>query len=231
MAKRKIIYSDTSKIITLDNKSNNIIYEFTNECLTDTKKVYTDKNLKYRLANISNFFFNYVNNYNVPTGYLGIIKRNVVSFDEHERLPISVKIVNRLNKKIAKIFQLMEGYNLSVPIYEYYYGDDKSNYVNDSHLVSLNICSNQDLKLIERLCSKLNAVMKFFFERRNAQLAEMQCYFGKKDDKIFIVDDFTPLSIRVFPLNITNTKFNPLRLNSDKDMNGYLEYFQTLISK
>jgi len=70
----------------------------------------------------------------------------------------------------------------------------------------------------------VNAVLKAFFERRNETVAEVICSFGKYENKIFLVDDFTPMSLKVFP-NGDNKKWsNPYKLTTSGEMRKYTDY-------
>ena len=64
------------------------------------------------------------------------------------------------------------------------------------------------------MCSKINAVLKSFFERRNLLLAEVCCIFGKNDEKIFLIGDFTPKSLKILPLDQESKWSDPYKLTT-----------------
>ena len=70
------------------------------------------------------------------------------------------------------------------------------------------------MKLIIRICSKINAVLKSFFERRNEILAEISCHFGKHEDKVLLIGDFSPASLKFFPKDDSVKWVNPYKLST-----------------
>ncbi|HOP51087.1 MAG TPA: phosphoribosylaminoimidazolesuccinocarboxamide synthase [Ignavibacteriales bacterium] len=229
MTTKKTKYSDLFKNVYYDKKNDLILYEYNDILQLDNGKEITHKNIKFKKAAINNYILNYLNSYNIPTNYVGILKRNIISFENFELLPICVKVINTVNKRIAKIFNLVEGSNLPFPIYEIYLNKDKQNIITESHILALNICNVNDAKAIVKIASKVNAVLKVFFERRNVILNEMICYFGVNDNKYFVVDDFTPISLRVTPLHQNELKFNPSKILKENYLLEYFDYFYNLI--
>ncbi len=230
MAQKVNISNSISKTILFEKKSNTVYYEYCDKLELDNNSMVTIKGAKFKLAAINNYILNYLTSYNISTNYIGIIKRNTLSFEKFELLPVCIKVINTVNKRIAKIFNLVEGTSIPFPVYEIYLVSDKNNLITESHLISLNICSVNDIKSITRIASKVNAVLKVFFERRNIVLNEMFCYFGKNEDKYFVVDDFTPLSLKVTPIHQNILKFNTSRIIKETHMNEYLEFFYNLIT-
>ncbi len=87
------------------------------------------------------------------------------------------------------------------------------------------------LKLINRICSKVNAVLKSFFERRNFCLAEVTLGFGKHEDKIFLVDDFTPRSLKIIPSDKESKKYlDPYKLDTAAEVKNYTDHLLNLMS-
>jgi len=91
-------------------------------------------------------------------------------------------------------------------------------------LIAFDVCAVEEFKMMKRICSKLNAVLKSFFERRNSILTEVSCNFGKCDDKIFIVGDFTPKSLKISSENI-----NPYDLQTTSKFKKYIDNFLGII--
>lgn len=187
------------------------------------------RNLGARFSNINSFFFEYLNAYNIPTGY----KRstaNSILLQKHSRYSFGVKLLNVVDKRSSRIFSLPEGQQLSIPIIEFHYGSLQDNLISESSIAALNICSLDDLKIIKRLCSKVNAVLRSFFERRNLLLSEVYLYFGKDEERIFVVDDFTPRSLKVSPpAEQGKPSLNPYRMKTPAELKQYVEFLYGLI--
>lgn len=153
-----------------------------------------------KFSSINGFFLDYLNAFNVSTGFRKISDNNII-LQDHCRFPFYCKVLNIIDKRSSKIFNTKAGQNLPIPIIQFHYGCEKDNIISESHLYAYDICSTDDVKIIKRICSKVNAVLKPYFERRDMILAEVNCFFGKCDDKLFLIDDFTPLSLKVIPGN------------------------------
>ncbi|MGB5530005.1 MAG: phosphoribosylaminoimidazolesuccinocarboxamide synthase [Ignavibacteriaceae bacterium] len=172
------------------------LIEYEDFFLQGNKKI-TLKNLGEKVASINSYFFEYLKGYNIPCAYVKKIGSKNLLFLKYTEFPFKIRILNAADKKIAKIFSIKTGIALELPVLEYHYGDSKDSMITESHLISFNLCSYDDLKLMNRLCSKINVIIKSFFERRNEYLVELTCGFGKFEGKIFLIDDFSPFSMKI----------------------------------
>jgi len=184
------------------------------------------KDLGKKFAAINSFFYDYLKEYHIPCAYIKNHNDHSLIYINFEQLAFSIKILNTADKRTAKLFSIKEGDNLELPIFEYHYGDSnsKGSLVSESHLIAFDICTYEDLKLINRICSKVNAVLKAFFERRGEIVAEVTCSFGKSENKIYLIDDFSPLSLKVFPNGSAEKWANPYSLKTSVSMRKYTNF-------
>ncbi|MHB1688802.1 MAG: phosphoribosylaminoimidazolesuccinocarboxamide synthase [Ignavibacteriaceae bacterium] len=195
---------------------------------SDVFSVNGDKKLKVRslgekFASLNLFFLDYLKEYHIPAAFIKSHEKNSIKFIQHNRFPFYVKILNVVDKRTSKIFSKKETDLLHLPIFEIHYGDGKDSIISESHLISFDLCSNEEIKLIYRICSKVNAVLKSFFERRGFFLAEVNCFYGKYEDKIFLVDDFTSRSLKVFPINKDERLIDPYKLTTSAEIRHYTD--------
>jgi len=210
-------------------EKNHLLIEYPDFVEENGNKRIKCKNLGVKFAFINSFIFDYLKEYHIPVAFLRAENRNSLSFYPFSKFPFSTRIMNHTDKRISKIFSVRENSPLAIPIFEYHYGVLKDSCISENHLISFNVCSNEDLKLINRICSKINAVLKSFFERRNASLIEISCYFGKWEDKIVLVDDFTPRSLKVIPVN-NDQNIDPFRFSTSSEIKKYTDYLHNLMS-
>lgn len=213
----------------LKNEDNTFIRAY-----SDT--IYAEKNVRKRAKNIgeyfaklNSFFLEYLEKYNIPTGYLKTVDKNKLVFENLTVFPFNCKISNILDKKYAALFSKNENELLTLPYSEFYCLEEQKHLINESHLLSFELATVEDLKIINRICSKVNAVLKSFFERRNFVLGELICYFAKSNEKIVLISDFSPLGIKILPIdgNFLNHKF--LKRNNFEDLKLYTEFLLELI--
>jgi phosphoribosylaminoimidazole-succinocarboxamide synthase len=198
---------------------------------------YTERNRKVRVkdlgkkfATINSFFFDYLKEFNIPCAYIKRTGNNSLLFVKYSPLSFRVKILNSADKRISRIFSVKQGENLGLPVIEYHFGNSKDSIIAESHLISFNLCTYDDLKFINRLCSKINAVVKSFFERRGEIIAEFSCSFGKYEGKVYLINDFSPTSLKIYKLNEGDKLPDPYKLETAGQMNKYTDHLYNFMS-
>ncbi|MBT8381063.1 MAG: hypothetical protein KJO59_01750 [Ignavibacteria bacterium] len=192
---------------------------------------YSEKNKKIRIkdlgkkfASINSFFYEYLKEYNIPCAYVKKTGTKSLLFIKYSPLSFRVKILNSADRRISKVFNVKQGAELTLPVIEYHYGNEKESVISESHLIAFNLCNYDDLKFINRLCSKINAVVRSFFERRDEITAELTCGFGKYDGKVYLTDDFSPMSLKIFKINEDGKLPDPYKLETAGQMNKYTDH-------
>ncbi len=207
-----------------------LIIEYLDSFNPNGNKKVQVKNLGEKFAAINSFFFDYLKEYHIPAAFVKMHNKTTLKFVKHTRFPFYVKIINIIDKRTAKIFSKKESEILNLPIFEIHFGEGKDSLITESHLISFDLCTNEDIKVISRICSKVNAVLKSFFERRGYLLAEASCSFGKFEEKIFLVDDFTPRSVKVIPLNKNSNGIDPYKFNTSAEIRHYTDQLFNMMS-
>lgn len=200
-----------------------------NFIISPEKKVKV-KDIAKKTASINAYFFEYLKEYQIPSAFHSKDSENSLKFFKNDDFKFRVKILNRADKRNAKIFNLKEGQDLGLPIIEFHYGFGKESVVCESHLISFNLCTSEELKLMTRICSKINAVLKSFFERRSEILAEVSLNFGKVDDKIYLTGDFSPASLKIFPTEESIKWVNPYKLTTANEIKKYTDHLFNIAS-
>jgi phosphoribosylaminoimidazole-succinocarboxamide synthase len=188
------------------------------------------KNLGEKFASINSYFLEYLREYHIPGAFIKTDGKSSLIFQKHDKFPFSVRILNIIDKRTASIFDKNEFDPLVLPLFELHHGNGKESLISESHLVAFDLCTIEEIKIINRICSKINAVLKSFFERRNSLLAEVTCSFGKNEDKIFLVDDFTPASLKVIPVNKENNFIDPYKFETAAEIKQYTDHLFNLMS-
>ena len=226
----KIIFEDLLKKDNHDDSHNYFTIEYQDYILDLNNNKIKSKNLGEKFASINSFFLDYLKEYHIPSSFIKLENKTHLKYLKHDKYPFSVKILNVIDKRTSRIFHKKEFENLPLPIFELHYGNGKDTLISESHLITFDLCNIEDYKIINRICSKINAVMKSFFERRNSLLAEVTCHFGKLEDKIYLVDDFTPASLKVIPLNKDNHYIDPYKFGTSADVKHYTDHLFNLMS-
>lgn len=197
--------------------------------INDGKKVKV-KDIGKKVALTNAFFFDYLKEYHIPTTFLRKDGDTSLKFSVCQEFPFRIKILNSADKRNSKIFGMKEGTELNLPVFEFHYGCGKESIISESHLIAFDLCNPEDMKLITRICSKINAVLKSFFERRNETLAEVCCHFGKHEDKVFLIGDFSPASLKILPKDEAVKWTNPYKLSSAAEVKKYTDHLYNIAS-
>ena len=219
---------NVSKSISLDG-NNHLIIDFP-DFIDEGKKKIRVKGLGEKFAAINSFLLDYLKEYHIPVAFIRNKAKTSLEFLNYNKFPFFIRIYNAVDKRTAKIFNRKEFDTLTLPLFEFHYGEGKDSLVSESHLISFELCTYEELKLITRICSKVNAVLKSYFERRVEILAELDCCFGKVDDKIYVVEGFSPKSIKVLPQEMNNKSINPYKITTPTHLRKYTDHLFKLTS-
>jgi phosphoribosylaminoimidazole-succinocarboxamide synthase len=224
-----MIETNLIKDIPFDGGNYQIV-EFLDIFNINNQKKTRIKDLGQKVASLHSVFFDYLKEFHIPIAYIKKEETNSLKFVKYENLNFSVKILNCADKRTAKIFSLKDGSSLELPVFELHYGNQKESMISESHLITFNLCSTEELKMINRICSKINAVLRSFFERRNFTLAELSCRFGKFEGKVYMTGNFSPDSLKVFPVNGDLKWKDPYKLLTSAHIKGYTDQLIKIIS-
>jgi phosphoribosylaminoimidazole-succinocarboxamide synthase len=212
------------------DEQNYLTVEYPDYFYADKNKKIKVKDLGKKFVSINSFFLDYLKEYHIPCAYIKNHSDNALVYVKYTKLSFTIKILNACDKRTSRIFLVKEGELLGLPLFEYHYGELKDSIISESHLTAFDLCSNEDLKIINRICSKVNAVLKAFFERRNETVAEVICTFGKFENKIYLVNDFSPLSLKIFTNGDSRKWTNPYQLTTSNEMRKYTDFLFNITS-
>ncbi len=222
-----MIEDETLKVENHLDRGNYLSIQYPDTFVEGGSKI---KNLGEKFAAINSFFLEYLKGYHIPAAYIKPQDKNSLLFIQHYKFPFYVKIANIVDKRTGRIFIKKEGSSLNFPLFELHYGNGKDSIITESHLQVFELCSYDEVRLIYRICSKVNVVLKSFFSRRNFNLAELCCHFGKTEDKVYLIDGFTPNSLKILPVEVTPKTINPYKLNTPGEMRHYTDQIFNLIN-
>ncbi|MFZ0392076.1 MAG: phosphoribosylaminoimidazolesuccinocarboxamide synthase, partial [Calditrichia bacterium] len=111
-----------------------------------------------------------------------------------EMIPIKVMLWNFAAQSLAKRLGLKEGTELESPVLELYLKNSKLKepMINDYHAFALGLCDRSEMSAIVRITTKINAVLKSYFARKNLQLLKFQLEFGRLNNQIILADEISP---------------------------------------
>ncbi len=208
MASRKLLYEAGAKKVFESDSEDHLIFAFTDNFMaTDGVQQGKIKGKSAMNNAIAGQIFEYLESYNVPTHFISNLNEKEMQVKNLNLLPVDVVISNSPDKSLCKRYGFEEGKLLHSPVIEYYYKNDKfkNPLVNESHLSALKIISQEEVFHLGRSVSKVNAVLKPFFERRNLILTELHLQLGRYKGYLLIGDEITPDTCQFWGTDNKNT--------------------------
>lgn len=201
LEKREVFFEGRSKRLHATERDNLLLLEFKDDFLDESGSKKSRIPGKGELnAGISSFLFQYLDNYHVPTHYVERSGETELLVRKLKMIPVEVVVHNVASAKLAERFRIDEGQFLEFPIIEYFLKAPKlSNpQINETHALALGYARTDDMRSIGRLASKANAIMKSLFDRRGLLLVEFTLEFGTAGDHIYIGDEISPDTCRIW---------------------------------
>lgn len=191
MDKRELLIDNGTEKIYAADQEGQIIVEFQNyfPWSGTGKKERMDGKAEASNA-ISCALFEYLESYNVPTYMVRKVDSTSFAAKQLDMIPIVVSIWNIATDELAKRFDFEEGKILEYPIVEMYYKNEKLKVpmINEYHAYALGLCDRKEMNNIHRIATKINAILKSYFDRKNLKLVSFQMEFGRLQNQIVLGD-------------------------------------------
>ncbi|MBD3166498.1 phosphoribosylaminoimidazolesuccinocarboxamide synthase [bacterium] len=231
MEKKDLLYEGKAKILYLTEDQDMLVQVFKDDltAFNGTKKGRFQG--KGGICNaLSTFFFEYLENYHVPTHFQKSLSENEMLVRRLEMIPVEVVVRNIATATLAKTYNLEEGKVLPYPIIEFFLKDDRLGdpMINEHHAYALGHATPEEMRMITRVASKVNAILKAFLDRRGLLLVDFKLEFGKSGKDILIGDEITPDTCRIWDKK-TNKKMDKDRFRYD--MGGVDKVYKELLDR
>lgn len=190
---REILYDGSNKSLYQTDRPEFLIMEFKGSTL-DVKKKTRSKSLSAIRNDISSYLFEYIEGFHIPTHFVKQISEIEMMVKRMEIIPITVKVFNVATGTLTKRFSIKEGTNLTFPVIEHFYKkkDLGTPWLNEFHVYAFNLATPDEFRLLNRLASKVNAVLRALCERRDLILASLSLEFGRCKGQILLGDELSP---------------------------------------
>lgn len=206
--KRKKLYEGKAKKLYESGNEHEIIQEFKDEMASaeDAKKM-TLKGKGLLNNQISSLLFRLLESYHIPTHFIRQLSDREMLIRKLEMIPVQVVIRNVAAGSLVKRYGIEDGKELECPIIEYYLKDSERHdpMINEDHVMAFGHASSEEIKEMHRLSSKINAILKDFFKRRDLRLVDFSLEYGRLQNKIILGDEISLDTCRFWDLK-TNKK-------------------------
>jgi phosphoribosylaminoimidazole-succinocarboxamide synthase len=162
---------------------------------------------------------------------VSVISDKEMVIQKLDAIPIEIVVHNFVDKDLADRFGLEECSSLNSPIHEFYLKNNQSPMVNQTHLQALGIIEAEEFRKIERFTSKINAVLRSFFQRRQLQLIRFRLEYGKLNGKIVFASDLTPDTVNLADISGGELNFDRFRLTANTASDIYHELKERILQQ
>lgn len=181
---------------------------------------------------ISSALFEYLKSYNVPTYFMKKLDAKSMLVNKVNSIPIVVSIWNIATGELSKRFAFDEGKILEYPIVEMYYKNEKLKVpmINEYHAYALGLSDRKEMGNILRIATKVNAVLKSFFDRKNYKLVNCQIEFGKFHNQILLADKINLDSLILWEVN-EDSSFEKYDMKGSNMKKNYKDLLDKLVKE
>jgi phosphoribosylaminoimidazole-succinocarboxamide synthase len=204
VAKTTVLETDYRKITTADNQQEWLIE------LKEPGTGKTKKKPKFSIVNrdIAAHLYEYLNSFHVPNIYVSNQENNRYKAMPVEIIPIRVLVHNIARDHLVNDFGVEEGAELESPVLEFYRNSGNGNeiMINEYHAMAFSLSSAEEFRMMGRMATKINAILKSYFMRRDLRLVSFFCEFGKRDGHITLSSELDLHSCRFLDPNVKREK-------------------------
>ena len=207
----ELVHEGSGKNLYRMDRPEFLIQEFKSTASADGKKKTKVRGIGALNNDISSYLFEYLEGFHIPTHFVKRVSDTEMMVKRLEIIPVIIKILNVATGPMSKRFFVMEGTGLAFPIIEHFYknADIGNPWINEFHVYAFNLASPEELRILNRLTSKVNAVLRALCERREMILASATLEFGRHNGQIFLGDELSPTTLTFWD------KSHGLKVNRD----------------
>ena len=228
--KIKLIYEGKATKIFSHQDSEKVIIEFKDDATAfNALKKAKFKGKGELNCLITSKIFEFLQNNGIPTHFIGLCNNRSIIAHKIKIIPLEIVLRNKAYGSICKQTTLAPGTPLKEPLIDIYFKNDELNdpLLTKNRIRLLNIISNEDLELVEKITLSINKLLKDFFLNIGLDLVDFKLEFGKNQfGRIVLADEFSPDNCRLWDLNPVDIKMRSLDKDRfRKDLGGLVEAY------
>lgn len=179
---------------------------------------------------MSNMLFAMLEKEGIPTHLVKELNDRETAVKKVEIVPLEVIVRNIAAGSFSKRFGVEEGRVLSCPTLEFCLKDDALGdpMINTSHILALDVATQEEIDRISELTMKINEELKAFFLTVGIELVDFKIEFGRYHGQIILADEISPDTCRLWDVK-THDKLDKDRFR--RDLGGVEEAYQEVMHR
>lgn len=180
---------------------------------------------------VTNHLMKLVEKNGVPTHFVEELSDCDTVVKKVKIVPLEVIVRNIAAGSLAKRLGLAEGTKMKKTVLEFCYKDDDLGdpMVNEYHILAMEYCTEEELKLISDYALKVNEILTEYLKEVNIELIDFKLEFGKTaDGTIVLADEISPDTCRFWD-STTHEKLDKDRFR--RDLGGVEDAYKEILKR
>ncbi|MDP3396955.1 MAG: phosphoribosylaminoimidazolesuccinocarboxamide synthase [Methanoregula sp.] len=201
MKQQKLLQSGKVKSVYRTDTPGQLIIEFRDDITAfdgGKKDVLADKG-RFN-AEVSAFFFEYLEKYGVKTHFVKMLDEKRMVVRDLQMIPLEVIVRNFAAGSLVRNYPFKEGTKLNPPIVVIDYKDDSRHdpMLNDEIIGALGLATPAELKKIKKIALEVNSHLVRFLAELDITLVDFKLEFGRGGKTIYVGDEISMDSMRLW---------------------------------
>jgi FO synthase subunit 1 len=201
LKQKAMLYAGKAKSVYHTDIAGQLIVEFRDDITAfDGGKKDVLKNKGNYNADVSAFFFSYLEEHGVKTHFVRMLDEKRMAVKKLEMIPLEVIVRNFAAGSIVRNYPFREGAPLRPPVIVIDYKDDSRHdpMLNDDLIVALKLATPSELKMMKAIALKVNSLLSALLKKQGITLVDFKLEFGKAGKTICLGDEISMDSMRLW---------------------------------
>lgn len=220
--RKKPIYEGKAKLLYEGPEPGTLIQHFKDDATAFNNQKKGQISGKGVINNrISELIMTRLEDIGIPTHFIRRINMREQLIKKLEMIPLELVVRNVLAGSLASRLGMEEGKQLSRPIVEFYYKDDKLGdpLVTEEHIMAFDWAGDDEIEILKNAAIKINDFLSGMFIAVGLKLVDFKLEFGRDEFvedmvQITLGDEISPDSCRLWDVQ-TNEKMDKDRFRRD----------------
>lgn len=180
---------------------------------------------------VSTRIFEFLESEGIKTHFVKNLNDREMLVKKLDIIPIEVVLRNVAAGSLCKRLGIEEGRVMEKPILEFFYKSDPLGdpMINECHVDVFGWATKQEVEILKSEGTKINNLMKKFFEERSIRLVDFKVEFGRHNGDVILGDEISPDGCRLWHWE-TNEKMDKdrFRFNMGNVEEKYQEVYNLI---
>ena len=148
---------------------------------------------------VTNHLMKMLESKGIPTHFVKEISERETVVKKVSIVPLEVIVRNIAAGSLSKRLGLPEGTKLAKTVLEYSYKNDELGdpFINEYHVMAMNLATTEELRTIDRYALKVNEILTDYLKDAGIELIDFKLEFGRlSDGTIVLADEISPDTCR-----------------------------------